>query len=280
VARGGKPALLTSTPEHRPLFIGGTSYAAVLFGSFAPTIREDDVIAVSEVLIRTYSSSKPRSVTALETLSAGLDVDETQPAWTQGYLLAEDIQDRTGRRGQIPFDVEAVLAQYGIVRDEIALTDPSIRAISIVGEHHKPTVFVNTSYKYGDPTWVHKFSLAHEFGHLLIDRDRASRLAVASGPWAPVTIEKRANAFAVALLMPESEVRAAVPTRLHAKNAWRTINDVASHFAVSRLATIDRLFNLGYLEKEVRDQMRAKAEAEARSAREEGPVIEELIEPN
>jgi hypothetical protein len=42
--------------------------------------------------------------------------------------------------------------------------------------------------------------------HLLVDRERAVSLAIASGPWAPHDLEQRANAFAAAFLMPSELV--------------------------------------------------------------------------
>lgn len=50
--------------------------------------------------------------------------------------------------------------------------------------------------------YAKRFSLAHEICHLLLDREYGDELAIASGPWAPVAIEQRANAFAAAFLMP------------------------------------------------------------------------------
>ena len=55
-----------------------------------------------------------------------------------------------------------------------------------------------------------RFTLAHELCHLLVDRDKGARLAIVSGPWAPLDVERRANAFAAALLMPEAAVAKAV----------------------------------------------------------------------
>jgi Zn-dependent peptidase ImmA (M78 family) len=46
--------------------------------------------------------------------------------------------------------------------------------------------------------------LAHELCHLLYDRHHGVELQIVSGEWAPVEIEKRANAFAAALLMPDA----------------------------------------------------------------------------
>jgi len=40
------------------------------------------------------------------------------------------------------------------------------------------------------------------FCHILFDREYGTKWALASGPWAPRDLERRANAFAAMLLMP------------------------------------------------------------------------------
>lgn len=47
-------------------------------------------------------------------------------------------------------------------------------------------------------------TLAHELCHLLVDRSKAAPLMIASTPWAPAEIERRANAFAAELLLPRA----------------------------------------------------------------------------
>ena len=63
-------------------------------------------------------------------------------------------------------------------------------------------MFVNECYAPNADEVGRRFTLAHEFCHLLFDQDQGQALAVASGPWAPRAIEQRANAFAAMFLMP------------------------------------------------------------------------------
>ena len=49
--------------------------------------------------------------------------------------------------------------------------------------------------QFMSPPRAQRFTLAHELCHMLHDRSYGARLAIASGPWAPWGIEKRANAL-------------------------------------------------------------------------------------
>jgi Zn-dependent peptidase ImmA (M78 family) len=196
--------------------------------------------------------------------------DETLQPWAQGYLLADEVLERLERQDQVPVDIDSIAQDLGIHSEDLELSDANVRAISILGPFHKPTIFINTDYKDGTFDWVRRFSQAHELAHLLLDRDRGLRVSVASGPWAPLAIEQRANAFAAALLMPEHLLRAALPTRIQPKRAWDTVDAIAKRFRVSRLAAIDRIYNLGLLERDQRDALRGLALAEAHKSRAAG----------
>jgi Zn-dependent peptidase ImmA (M78 family)/transcriptional regulator with XRE-family HTH domain len=119
-----------------------------------------------------------------------------------------------------------------------------------------------------------RFSYAHEFGHALFDRDEAVRLTQQSN--ASELVEKRANAFAAAFLMPASGVEDQLrqldkgrPSR-QAQIVYDVANDrqseveirprpgsqsityqdvaiLARHFAVSYEAAVWRLKSLNHL---------------------------------
>jgi Zn-dependent peptidase ImmA (M78 family) len=119
-----------------------------------------------------------------------------------------------------------------------------------------------------------RFSYAHEYGHALFDRDEAVRLTQRSN--ASELVEKRANAFAAAFLMPASGIedqlrqldkgrpsrqaqiiydaatghQSEVEIRPRPGSQSITYQDVASlarHFAVSYEAAVWRLKSLGHL---------------------------------
>jgi hypothetical protein len=106
-------------------------------------------------------------------------------------------------------------------------------------------VFRNIRTRWGNSAEVTRFTLAHELCHLLLDREYADELAIASGPWAPLAIERRANAFAAAFLMPTWLLRDALASTSAPADDPDTIKSVSARLHVSASSLIDRLYNLG-----------------------------------
>jgi Zn-dependent peptidase ImmA (M78 family) len=150
-----------------------------------------------------------------------------------------------------PTDIERVFQRYRIKVLKTDLTDAKIRAVSICGEGLRPSVVVNTTCKHNGTEPGLRFTLAHELCHLLFDQEEGVPLAVASGPWAPGDIEKRANAFAAMFLMPAEAAR-----RLLHENASRgvlsreTISAIALAFVTGKLATLRHLGNLHLIDED------------------------------
>ena len=109
-----------------------------------------------------------------------------------------------------------------------------------------------------------RFTLAHELCHLLHDRSYGALLAIASGPWAPRNIERRANAFAAWLLMPPHRLKPAIAWAHGAINTNEGISAVANELDVSRSALVRHLFNLGEITEEDQDALLAGAGAPRR----------------
>jgi Zn-dependent peptidase ImmA (M78 family) len=103
---------------------------------------------------------------------------------------------------------------------------------------------------------VNRFTVAHELCHLILDRDYGDELAIATGPWAPLAIEQRANAFAAAFLMPTWLLRDALTDATARADDPDTIRLVSTQLRVSVSSLIDRLYNLGEITFEERIQLR------------------------
>ena len=147
----------------------------------------------------------------------------------------------------------------------VDLDDTNLRAVSLLSLTGSTAVLVNSRYRWGPADSVQRFTLAHELAHLLLDQDRAGDIVVASGPWAPVEVEQRANAFAAALLMPLPLINGAA-ARLTEPLVTRTaVLQIATELKVSLSAVISRLQNLGYLGADEADALRSGA-AEPRSS--------------
>jgi Zn-dependent peptidase ImmA (M78 family) len=239
--------------EDSSLVVAGSCQAALLFGAASPTVSEADVETLAAVLISQYTASDAESE-LLNELTAQESIGAAAALWEQGYDLAEAIHEKLRLDGEW-IDVEGVIKSLGIARLERGLEDPAIRACSIVGPQHTPTIVVNRNSDYADSVAAVRFTLAHELCHILYDRARGRRLAIASGPWAPRGIERRANAFAAMFLMPPRLVEAAVadvPDPISDPNGVRA---VASRLHVSNRAAIEHLYNLTLMDDDQRDRL-------------------------
>ncbi|MEW6752154.1 MAG: ImmA/IrrE family metallo-endopeptidase [Candidatus Latescibacterota bacterium] len=180
----------------------GRMPAAVVFRALAPVLRDDDVVALLERL-RTYPSVLEAGRN-LQALRAGLVLPSQEVPHLQGYGLAEQLRAAEGNRDGF-FDVELFLGRLGVRMDGADLSDPEIDAATVWSEAHGPVIVLNQQGARQQP-WACRMVLAHELCHLLVDRQAAAELMVASTPWAPPDIERRANAFAAELLLPKAGI--------------------------------------------------------------------------
>jgi Zn-dependent peptidase ImmA (M78 family) len=251
------PALSAAlAADDTPLVLVGSCQAALLFGSVSPKISESDVYTLGDVLIRQYSRSRSGD-DALEILSEDVPADRGSQIWEQGYDLAESLHDVLNLTGDW-VDVRQVLRRFGIQELRRDLKDTGIRGCSIVGPHHKPTIVINRSWRYSRSPAGVRFTIAHELCHILYDRSRGRKLAVASGPWAPRTIEKRANAFAAMFLMPPHLIEHAVADSPDPITELAGVKAVARKLHVSVVAAIEHLCNLTLMTEIERDELLAR----------------------
>jgi Zn-dependent peptidase ImmA (M78 family) len=241
-----------------------------MFGSVAPAISPDDARQLASVLVNQYSAGGESIELKQHTRDEPVERSEER-AWRQGYRLAEKLLEAIGlpdlAAGWV--DVEGIYHRFGIHVGEINLSDPAIRAVSIAGPKHLPSVFVNLNYQ-AIASEPRRFTLAHELCHLLHDRTYGARLALASGPWAPLDIERRANAFAAMLLMPRELIGPIVRDLNELLTSERAIWKVANRLQTSFAATLEHLHNLGYLDEATRNAIRANIETKAAQPEEGG----------
>lgn len=242
--------------EETPLVLVGSCQAALLFGSVSPTISEADVYTLGEVLIKQYSRYGDQGG-QLEELSRNLLPDEGSLIWEQGYDLAESLHDVLDLTGDW-VDVRTLIRNLGIHQLWRELNDTGIRGCSIVGPQHRPSIVINRSSRYSRSPAGVRFTIAHELCHLLYDRSHARKLAIASGPWAPTSIEKRANAFAAMFLMPPDLIERAVADSPDPITELPGARAVARKLRVSVVALIEHLYNLTLMTEIERDELLAQ----------------------
>ncbi len=145
--------------------------------------------------------------------------------------------------GLLPVDVKAIAEKLGI---EVEPGDAEMDISGEVCSEQENGGYV-IRYNPRDHEVRRRFTIAHEIGHVVLghlsDRDRCLR-----DPREHYTIdnfdpvERDANRFAAALLMPADAVRAAV-----LRMEKPTISNLAEVFKVSKLAMEIRLKSLGII---------------------------------
>jgi Zn-dependent peptidase ImmA (M78 family) len=254
--RSGPAVEAALAADDTPLVLVGSCQAALLFGSVSPTVSEADVYTLAELLIKQYSRWGNQNE-ELEKLSRNIPPDQGSLIWEQGYDLAESLHDVLDLTGDW-IDVRTVIRNLGIHQLWRELNDTGIRGCSIVGPQHKPTIVINRSWRYSRSPAGVRFTIAHELCHLLYDRSHGRRLAIASGPWAPRSIEKRANAFAAMFLMPPHLIERAVADSPDPITELAGAKAVARALHVSTVAAIEHLCNLTLMTEMERDELLAQ----------------------
>jgi Zn-dependent peptidase ImmA (M78 family) len=163
-------------------------------------------------------------------------------------------------------DLEAHLDTLGVARKETRLSSRNTLGVAIHLEDKAPLILLNENCARhadsdGNPMRSGiRFTLAHELCHLLIDRDAGSELALVSGPWAPKSVEQRANAFAAALLMPDEMIVSAYDKfGSHPSSGdYDDLIQVAKELDVSPDALSWHLLNRGFIDGVQCDALRAQ----------------------
>lgn len=140
---------------------------------------------------------------------------------------------------------------------QTSLSDENIRGVAVAGPRYRPCVALNETSYWNADVKGRRFTLAHELCHLLFDWEAGRGLAIASGPWAPVDIERRANAFAAMLLMPTAVVQEAVAHAVEPVTTPDGIREVANRLHTGFEATLRHVANLGFINEYDRHRIAA-----------------------
>ena len=249
---------LLATSGNSRLVVEGSCHAALMFGTMAPSVTRSDIMVLAESLLRLTSPGGDPEPMASRCRAEPIGDSDELP-WQQGYALAEELQnDLDGRVDGERVDVEAILDHLGVEVTDANLSDGAIRGVAIAGPRHRSGIVWNRNNHFNADARGLRFTLAHELCHLLFDRSAGQRLAVASGPWAPPSLEQRANAFAAMLLMPTEAVRTVVAGMNEPISTGQGISSVADRLQTGFSATLWHLRNLGFVD----DGSRQRIEAE------------------
>ncbi len=194
----------------------------------------------------------------------------------QGDRLAAEERRRLGLGDAALPDIAELLETQGIRTGAVDLPE-DVSGLTL--NDRKVGLFVVANRRHH--ILRRRFSFAHEYAHVLADRDRFGLISRASER--DNLIEVRANAFAACFLMPEEGVRQFVaglgkgmPSRVYtdvfdeagsldveARTAPGSqavqlydVVQLAHHFGVSRIAALYRLRNLRLITKAVFDHLK------------------------
>ena len=228
--------------------------AVLMFGGLNPCIGNDDAVRLIRFLANCQNS------TETDTLSMLVDDRSWSHAlapYEEGYDLAEEIREEIGVSvHERDINVHRILHDLGIKIEEVPLDTDSVRGVAIAGPGFAPAILVNTNSVFNQ-TWAgRKFTLAHEFCHILFDRTRARKLSHVSGPWTAPRTEKRANAFAAMFLASRAATREVF--REYGKERTR---EAAQVLELGHSAFVEHLYNLGLINEAEREQLRSRADA-------------------
>ena len=222
-------------------WLGTLSPVVAMFGDLEPKISEH---AAAKLLAEYFDAQT--DLGASEKLS-GLISEEpawsTSSPWDNGYSLALEVLDEADPdTGSASTRIDVMLRNLGIVVKDVDLGPQGPRGVAFAGSDLRPTILVNIDNSKNKSKGGRRFTLAHEFCHILFDQSKARSLAHSSTPWASPSVEQRANAFAAMLLMPP--YRARRPRATDIEDLKREINLMAKRMSVSSVALKRHLSNI------------------------------------
>lgn len=218
----------------------------LMFGGLNVDIGTSDVRKLFDVLVQQHRGTDDKELAGL--VSSPSIYEYLQP-YTHGYELAYQIREALQIDTDVAFvDVEKHLERLGIAIQEIDLQTNSVRGVAIAGEDFLPTIVINTSHKFNNSARGRRFTLAHEFCHILFDRSRAKRLSHISGPWTSGRVEKRANAFAAMFLATPHALERALNSV--SSRDRKVINKLAETFGIGTGALLEHLRNFDLISED------------------------------
>lgn len=214
---------------------------ALMFGGLSVNIGEPDIRLLFGLLGQHHNDTE---FDALKSLVSSPSIYEYIQPYTHGYELAYRAREALGIDHYTAFvDIEKILESLGItIRDEDLQTN-SVRGVAIAGSGFSPAILVNRNSMFNENKRGRRFTLAHEFCHILYDRSSARRLSHISGPWASARVEKRANAFAAMFLATPH----ALTKSLSAGDRKHQIKHLSEKFGIGTRALQEHMHNLDLL---------------------------------
>ena len=217
----------------------------LLFRSASPKINSEDIIEIKRIL--NESGSNESTDIPLRQYIRKKALDPLIPPYKQGYDLASSFRTDIGLDDSEPFDSDNILDELKINVMDATLSDNTLRALSFRSRRYPPSMALNRKTIYYEYRHAREMDKAHELCHLLYDQDYGHPMGIISGPWAPLNLEKRANAFAAYLRLPFGGIRDVIGRDPPARIDISTLKRLMEKYCVGITTATYQLLNLGWI---------------------------------
>ncbi len=203
-------------------------------------VCDDATIRLVLDAIRRVPSGKLDALNEISTQACRrLQKTPTQYAFSGGYAAAEFVREILHKDNPLRFEIEAVLEELGVIIKSLSLGSETIDAVAVWGARG-PCVILNSDRQHKSPERT-RMTLAHEFGHLILDRMGGLPFCEVLGGAVDDFMERRANAFAAELLLPRSVVE-------HKRIIWKGsigefVTVLKQDFGVSKSVACAQIYN-------------------------------------
>ncbi|MCC7495279.1 MAG: ImmA/IrrE family metallo-endopeptidase [Fimbriimonadaceae bacterium] len=153
----------------------------------------------------------------------------TKP-FRQGYMAAATLRSRLGAATGAIDPVE-LLDRWNVAVQHLQLGTEVIDAVACWGGGYGPVILVNDDGRHAQGTNGLRATLAHEIGHLMVDRWDCVPVCDVSGLRSRLPHEQRANAFAAELLVPQDEIKRRL---IPGCQVTAVVTDLAAEYGASR----------------------------------------------
>ena len=208
----------------------------------AGELPTDQIVRIIEIA----KSFKAHKANALDALSGHclerLAQHARLPGHSQGETIAREVREHLGLSPSERVDIFALLANLGVEIQSRAVEPNTFDGLAIAGGRYGPGAFLNEAskrFKELDDLSRNvgaRVTLAHEFCHLLLDREHPLSAVEVLRSRMPASVEARAKAFAGEFLLPTTAAtdlwdRAGAP--IDKERLEPVLQELADHFGVS-----------------------------------------------
>lgn len=192
------------------------------------------LLSDQQEFLKDISRMPPRETSELDRITGQLleEFQEIGKQYEQGYWAANKLRSMLGLAWDDCVDPKTWLEKWDVSIEEIRRENCPVEAITVWGRQHGPAIILNIDIK---SRATHKYreraTLAHEIGHLILDRDKGLPAGEVLGGQIPEYFEKRARAFAAEFLLPRD---VAVEAVHHHDSLQNVASYLQEHYKVSK----------------------------------------------